>query len=273
MINANDLVLIISHPDDECLFASSLLKKISTLIICFRDIPNNYEISNARKKALNSYPLKKIKVLELKISQAKETLIPINWLNIKDSRTGLKGGYKNKSYNTNFEKLLFKLRDLVPNNSSLVTHNPWGEYGHSEHSQVFKACFQISIERESNLYVSGYISNLSKHYALRKLHLLFPKVYKFKTNKKIFNLLRDHYIKKGCWTWYYSYDIPKMEFFYKVNLSKDVNSISSKNISFNLPFNYIKHINPLSYFVIGIIKKFFPFYIKKILRKIHLLNK
>ena len=45
MVNFDKSTLIVSHPDDECLFASSLLNKISTLIICFSDIPNEKKIS------------------------------------------------------------------------------------------------------------------------------------------------------------------------------------------------------------------------------------
>ena len=32
-------ILIVAHPDDECLFTSSILHSISILIICFNDIP------------------------------------------------------------------------------------------------------------------------------------------------------------------------------------------------------------------------------------------
>ena len=88
-------------------------------------------------------------------------------------------------------KILDKLRKLIPNKSQIITHNPWGEYGHSEHCQVFKACFQISLEKNSNLFVTGYVSNLSKNYALRKLHLLFPEISKSDISRRLSNILNS----------------------------------------------------------------------------------
>ena len=57
-------ILILSHPDDESIFATSLLDRISTLIICFNDIPKNLKISIGRKRALKNYPIKDLKVIE-----------------------------------------------------------------------------------------------------------------------------------------------------------------------------------------------------------------
>ena len=267
MNSFKDSILIFSHPDDESLFASSLLNKSSTLVICFNKIPNNPKISRGRKKALRSYPLKNIKVKNLEINQCLESFLPQNWLNIKDKDTGLKGGYKKKIYDENFQKILFKLRKIIPNNSVIVTHNPWGEYGHSEHCQVFKACFQISKETKSKLFVTGYISNLSKYYAMRKLHLLVPKIHQIKTNPDIFNLLRNHYLSFDCWTWYNNYQVPKIELFYEVDLSYKSTSQTSVNLVSSLPLNYIHNKNPLIYFIQRIIKKILPNFTVNLLRQ------
>ena len=113
-------ILILSHPDDESIFASSLLDKISTLIICFNDFPKNTKSSIGRKRALNNYPLKHLKVMNLDISQSLESLLPLNWLNIKDKKTGLKGGYQKKIYDNNYYKILDKLRKLIPKKVKLL---------------------------------------------------------------------------------------------------------------------------------------------------------
>lgn len=267
MINFKNSILIVSHPDDECLFASSLLNKIATLVICFNNIPNEKKISNGRKKALKNYPLKNIKVINLNIDQSIESFRPINWSKIIDKESGIKGGYKDISYDTNYKKLLFKLRNIIKKNSILFTHNPWGEYGHAEHCQVFKACFMISKETSSNLYVTGYVSQLSKSYAIAKSHLLSSRLYELKTNSKVYNLLREHYIKYCCWTWSNSYILPRLECFYKVNLSYDSKSISIKNKSLNLPLIFIEFYNPFNYLIRKTIKKFLPSFLKKIIKK------
>ena len=62
-------ILIISHPDDECLFASSILDKISKIIICFNNIPAEKMISQARQKSLDNYPLKNLNIISLNLAQ------------------------------------------------------------------------------------------------------------------------------------------------------------------------------------------------------------
>ena len=260
-------ILVISHPDDECLFASSILEKISTIIICFNYIPGEKKISQARQQSLDNYPLKNINMISLNLSQSIKTFMPLNWLNIKEKNYGLIGGHKRKSYSENYEKILNNLRDLIPNNSLIISHNPWGEYGHSEHCQVFKAAFQISLEKECDLFVNGYYSNLTKVFANRKFHLLVPNVYRFETNLKIYERLRKHYLKYGCWTWYKNYKLPKFEYFYKINLSKDQNSLRINKKCLNLSLSYIRHKGPIYYYLWNLLKNIIPKYIKNLVRR------
>ena len=63
-------ILVVSHPDDECLFASSILDKISTIIICFNFIPGEKRISQARQQSLDNYPLENINMISLNLSQS-----------------------------------------------------------------------------------------------------------------------------------------------------------------------------------------------------------
>ena len=53
MKNFDNGILIVAHPDDECLFASSILHSISILIICFSDIPKEEDISFKRFNSVN----------------------------------------------------------------------------------------------------------------------------------------------------------------------------------------------------------------------------
>ena len=262
-------ILIISHPDDECLFASSILEKISKIIICFNNIPAEKIISQARQKSLDNYPIKNLNIISLNLAQSIKTFMPINWLNIKENSYGLIGGYQIKSYAENYEILLKNLRDLIPINCSIITHNPWGEYGHSEHCQVFKASFQIALEKESKLFVDGYYSNLSRLFAIKKLHLLMPDFYRFETNMKIYNTLKKHYLNYGCWTWYKNYKLPKVEYFYRINLSKDPNSQTSNKKFLNFPLSYIKHKGPIYYYLWTFLKNIIPPYIKILFRRIY----
>ena len=48
-------ILVVAHPDDECLFYSSIINKISTIIFCFSKIPGEKKISIGRKKAIDKF--------------------------------------------------------------------------------------------------------------------------------------------------------------------------------------------------------------------------
>ena len=272
MSKFNKGILIISHPDDECLFSTSILESISTLIFCYNKVPNEQEISLSREKAINSYPLEHLKIVSLDIDQAKKSFWPINWLNVKEKKSGLEGGYIAKKYDRNYLKILDKLREIIPKNSLIISHNPWGEYGHSEHCQVFKASFQIAIETDSMLFVDCYCSNLTKLFAERKLHLFKPSIYELKTNVGLYKLLKNHYSKLGCWTWYSNYKLPIKEFLLQVDLSIDP---LSKNISRdidNFPLVYMNFIHPIYYYIIGVLKNFLPKEIRQLLRKFRFLK-
>ena len=267
MNQLQESILIVSHPDDECLFASSILDKISTLIICFSKIPKRKIISQGRAKALDSFPIKSIKIINLSITQSLESIFPQNWFHIQDKFSGINGGYKGISYDANYFKLIKELDRHIPKNSTIVTHNPWGEYGHGEHCQVFKACFEIANKKKSRLFVSGYISNLSRFYALKKIHLLIPKIYSYQTNKELFNLLRNHYLLNNCWTWYKNYKLPEIECFYEINLKINKDSSFPKNKYINIPLNYIDNISPFLFFVKRILKSFIMLFLKERLIK------
>ena len=259
-------ILVLSHPDDECLFASSILESISILVICFGNIPGEKNISLARKESLSTYPLMNFKLINLDITQSKQSFLPLNWFNIKEKYTGLIGGYHKESYDRNYSIILQKIREIIPENSTIITHNPWGEYGHSHHCQVFKASFELAIEKKSELYVDGYYSNLSKFYTKKKLYLLEPDIYPLKTNLEIYSVLKNHYTKLGCWTWYNDYKLPRLECFYKINLNLNKSSLSKDMKCFDLPLVFIDHIDPLKYYLFAILKKFIPKFLKILIR-------
>ena len=98
MKNFDNGILIVAHPDDECLFASSILQSISILIICFNDIPKEEDISFKRFNSVKSYPLRDLKVISLNLKQSEKAFLPINWLNINERFSGISGGYQRKSY-------------------------------------------------------------------------------------------------------------------------------------------------------------------------------
>lgn len=260
-------ILVVAHPDDECLFFSSIINKISTIIFCFSKIPGEHNLSIGREKALKKFPLKNLNIINLNITQARTNIKPLNWLKIEDSEYGVKGGLEESSYFKNSLILKSKLNKLISSKNSVITHNPWGEYGNAEHVQVFKIIFSIAKVKNINMFVDGYYSNLTKLYTNRKQHFLIPKIYSLKTQNKYYALLKNHYLKNGCWTWFNNYQIPIYECFYKVDLGLNINSNLKYKRILNYPLNYIEMRNPIIQYFRDFIMKLLPVAVKQIFRK------
>ena len=82
--------IVVAHPDDEILWASSLLINAELIIICFSGIPNNRKISDARKELQQKFPLPN--TIFLNINQASNSLIPTDWKSAETSNFGMKYG-------------------------------------------------------------------------------------------------------------------------------------------------------------------------------------
>lgn len=264
-------VLVVAHPDDEILFFSSIMDEISTLIICFSKVPNDLNISHGRKKAIAQFPLKNVNLICLDINESKPKNPPLNWINIKESEFGVRGGYDGNSYKQNYILMKKKLNNFIHPNNEVITHNPWGEYGNAEHIQIFKVIFDIAKEKKIKMFVNGYFSNLTISYSKRKQYLLNPSGYYLRTNKNYFYLLRQHYLLNSCWTWSKKYKPPSIECFYKVDLSNDfksnLKSDFESNLNISYPLNYIELRHPYIQYIRDLIKNLIPVYIKKLINK------
>ena len=55
-MNLENFTIVLAHPDDEVIFASSILKSAKEIIICFGESANEPNISKARKILYEKYP-------------------------------------------------------------------------------------------------------------------------------------------------------------------------------------------------------------------------
>jgi LmbE family N-acetylglucosaminyl deacetylase len=46
----DEFAIVVAHPDDEILFASSIIKEATRIIVCFSDIPGEDTISKIQIK-------------------------------------------------------------------------------------------------------------------------------------------------------------------------------------------------------------------------------
>lgn len=136
-------ILIVNQPDDENIFASLILERVSIITICFKRINGKEKIKTARKNAILEYLLQNINLESIYSVQSKSKPKITIWYNIEDSKYVTKGIVKEESYIRNYNNLLEIQRGPIPNQISIEANNSWYEFGHPKHSQLFKVLFDI----------------------------------------------------------------------------------------------------------------------------------
>lgn len=213
-MNSNDYAVVVAHPDDEILFASSLLKSAKKVIICFSDVFDNDLVTFGRLNLQKDFPLDNF--IFLNVPQARSSKIRTNWRNPTISKYGLSGDRDYESYKNNFYLLKKKIYDELKNINTIYTHSEWGEYGHVEHVQIYRVICSLKKILNFKIKVFSYISNKNLNF-FYKCYQSFPLQFeKKRTNKNLFNLLAKHYLKHKCWTWHDNYQLPKYEYFYEI---------------------------------------------------------
>lgn len=194
-------IIIAAHPDDEVLWFSSILDKVDEVVLCFLSttIPNAHR---GRKKTLLEYPLKNISCLGLKES---ETFYDVDWQNPVITQFGIetnKQFISAKRYEENYYKLKQHLESKLIGYHNVFSHNPWGEYGHNEHVQLYRVIKELQDKLKFDLWVSNYCSNKSFKLMLEYVTPTYPELITLKTNKTLAKDIKDLYTKNECWTYY-----------------------------------------------------------------------
>lgn len=200
--------IIVAHPDDEVIFFSSIIKNSSQVVICFTETQDT-TVNIGRKHLKTLIPLKNYLFLDLRETDVFNTA---NWNNpIKFNQS-----LDTKSY----QILKDKLSKVIKYGDTIYTHNPWGEYGHEGHVQVFRAIKDLQKKYKLTIFVNGYVSNKSYNLMKLKHHLLSNEVQYKKINNNLSEKLKKIYMSSFCWTWKDDYFFPNKEIFFKVRLDK-----------------------------------------------------
>jgi LmbE family N-acetylglucosaminyl deacetylase len=212
----NNAVIVAAHPDDEILWFSSIIKKVARVFICYMGHKSKPDWTEGRLKAIQNYPLPSVMALNL---DAAEVYNCANWRTPQVSTYGLqlKKGKCNKShYENNYRSLEYKFRELLAPYPNVFTHNPWGEYGHEEHVQIFRVISHLQAELEFALWVDNYVSNHSMPFMLKYIPTIRNQFFCAPTDKKIAETIRDLYVRHGCWTWYPDFQWREQEAFLRL---------------------------------------------------------
>ena len=238
-INDKHSVLVVAHPDDEAIFSSSLLDSVRLVIICFSEVLGDTKLSQGRITAACSPYLTKLVYLGIPQSATNDFFLhpKVNGLCDDLTRFSISNDYENNN------KLLYsKIIKYLCKGDVVFTHNPWGEYGHLEHIQVFNVISDIICNSNFSLrgFVNGYVGYKAFYDMRSKSQLISNKALKLPSNRKIYALAEAHYRLHNCWTWSHNYSLPDYEYFYEIKSQSSLMQNGTSLDKTNLPL-LLKH--------------------------------
>ena len=233
-------VLIMAHPDDEIIFASSIIQHVSKIIVCFGPVQESHSLTSGREKIISQYPFQNITFLNIPQSRFEHVNAePIRFHQPRMNSYGITGGCSPKDYEMNFAKLYDLFFDICQDYSTVFSHNPWGEYGNHEHIQIFRILSGLQKRFNFNLFVSGYVTARTMQMAEMSEEYISSNFLMLKTNLNIYHEIKDLYMRNDCWTWFNDFQPPSCEYYLQVNNSTDLCAVSPNKHCY--PLTYIRH--------------------------------
>jgi len=201
--NLTNAILVVAHPDDEVLWFSSILERVGRITICYEDCADLPELGPARRAARASYPLAKVDWLALPepcsvhlVDWEQPTFGPHGLLLNAASGSEERRARYVESFSTLRTSLAARLRGVT----SVVTHNPWGEYGHPDHVQVARVVESVQQELGFSVLYSGYVASRTMPLCARELPRL-DRAFSLPTDQRLAEVLTRLYVEQGAWTW------------------------------------------------------------------------
>ncbi len=104
-------------------------------------------------------------------------------------------------YEKNYISLVKELRKRLEPGMNVFTHNPWGEYGHEDHLQVFRAVESLRAEIGFNLWMSNYCTERALPLAMRYFDTSEREIIQRPADKAFAEDIAACYRAAGAWTW------------------------------------------------------------------------
>jgi LmbE family N-acetylglucosaminyl deacetylase len=206
--------IVVAHPDDEALWLSSVVTSVEQIVFGFGAVFDDPGKTQARRKAVAALPLSGIVNLEIPESgvhwQSYQTQPQLTLSGVRISESAVR-----ERYESNYARLLEGLRASLSECRDVYTHNPWGEYGHAEHIQVYSAVTALQKELGYTVWFSNYVS--AKNWTfVRGLaeHLSWAHRRVVKPDLVTARALMQVYRRNGAWTWTSAHRWPVHEVMY-----------------------------------------------------------
>lgn len=213
--------IVMAHPDDEVLWASSAMRAAAQIILCYERTLSFPAWEEGRRRSLAEFPLPTAINLGLTESEAFNSAdwpdpVPADYgLAIRQHPDSM-ANYSEARYRENFATLTATLPPLLKGRRNVITHNPWGEYGHEEHVQVFRAVAALRAELGYTVWVTGYASEKTWSAMRSLLPTLDCGGPGYPTDPALGEELKAIYRRNGCWTWFDDYRWPARETFHRL---------------------------------------------------------
>jgi len=198
-------ILVVAHPDDEILWFSSIVDKVDEILVCFSDYSPLPQLGEGRKNALKNYPLDNISSLEVCESRS---FSGADWENPAETPYGMSivhGRQIKQRYQDSYCLLEKVLEEKLRGYKNVFTHNPWGEYGHEDHVQIYRVIKKLQQQQSFNLWFSNYSSNRSAKLMFKYISGFDTEYISLHTNPELAQKIASIYKEHGCWTWYSDY--------------------------------------------------------------------
>lgn len=194
-------VIVVAHPDDEILWLSSVMAQADQVVLCFGAPYGRPDKAENRARAVAHLGVAQLVSLALPESGAR---LLIDWQTPRLTETGIAitDAAAQQRYDENFPRLLAALRPILAGASDVYTHNPWGEYGHAEHIQVYRAVRTLQAELHFTIWFANYVASQTRSLAESLGRApLWQEKRSLPTDVKIARRLQKIYQTHKAWTW------------------------------------------------------------------------
>ncbi len=264
-MDLQNAVLVAAHPDDEILWFSSIFDACKRVVVCYGESATADESwDSGRARLMDEYPIAKVKFLKVRQSGGFDAA---DWYHPQEAESGLRlHGRAASAYESNAEHLLQILGSDLAQENVVITHNPWGEYGHEEHVQVFRTLQRLQKRIGFSLFVDGYVSDRSAALMRQSLNLLQGAPVVRETDRALALKLKNLYIEYDCWTFYNDFEWPEFELFYRVGESDGQYVKASVSVPLNV-INRSFYVSPIRKAVKRLLPRSVVSLLKKALRR------
>lgn len=223
---ANSMI-VGAHPDDEMLWFNAIVGKVDEIVIVYRDFWAQPGLGEARRRAIADLPLTNVTCLD--VAEA-GTYGCANWADPSLSPHGIELGIEetrremtrlakrsagsvlplqlNASparvaahYRQNYATIRAALAPRLRPEMNVFTHNPWGEYGHEDHLQVFRVLDDLRAEIGFTLWMSNYCTERALPLAMRYFAKAPGPYVRLPSDTALAALIAETYRRHDCWTW------------------------------------------------------------------------